>query len=298
MEVAVNFTRLDYYAFMKKDVETRSGIKGVDWEGAQEVGTTPKQESALKNLEKDIALAAVARFQEVKLEMEEELLGIVDEGNSRAKQSINVRIVEIDLEIETKDEQISRKLELNLSQTFIRRSGLSLTDNHNEKIKLLDPLVVNFDGKGVELSEEKFAFDLDSDGRSDQISLLERGSGFLALDRDGNGTIDDGAELFGTKSGDGFLDLSIYDINEDNQIDINDDIYDKLRIWRKNDGGEDSLIALGESGVGVIYLDAKKSKEMLYDDTGKLAGVIQKNAAIEMLNGEKRIISHLDMVVA
>ena len=54
--------------------------------------------------------------------------------------------------------------------------------------------------------------------------MLGKGSGFLALDKDGNGKIDDGNELFGTKSSDGFGDLREYDSDGSGWIDENDEI--------------------------------------------------------------------------
>jgi len=63
-------------------------------------------------------------------------------------------------------------------------------------MKLKDPLVLSFDGQMPTLSTKTFSFDIDSDGKSDQISQLNAGNGFLALDRNNNKKIDDGSELF------------------------------------------------------------------------------------------------------
>lgn len=127
--------------------------------------------------------------------------------------------------------------------------------------KVIDPLVIDYEGSGTELSDTKMRFDLDSDGTPDQISTLKKGSGFLALDKNGDGKINDGSELFGTQSGDGFKDLSIYDSNNDGKIDKDDPIYDKLRIWTPDANGEGQLVGLGEKGIGVIYLNAQESQE-------------------------------------
>lgn len=75
-----------------------------------------------------------------------------------------------------------------------------------------DPLVINLNSSTAQVTDQKFYFDLDADGTADRISMLKSGSGFLALDKNGNGKIDDGSELFGTQSGDGFADLEEYDI--------------------------------------------------------------------------------------
>ena len=72
---------------------------------------------------------------------------------------------------------------------------------------MCDPLVLNFEGNVAGLSDMKFKFDLDCDGTEDEISTLASGNGFLALDLNNDGRINDGSELFGSKSGDGFADL-------------------------------------------------------------------------------------------
>ncbi|MFQ8776527.1 MAG: hypothetical protein ACLR78_02345 [Roseburia sp.] len=79
------------------------------------------------------------------------------------------------------------------------------------KPRLCDPLVINLDSNIANVSDQKFYFDIDADGSDDSISMLNSGSGYLALDRNGDGIINDGSELFGTQSGNGFADLAAYD---------------------------------------------------------------------------------------
>ena len=87
------------------------------------------------------------------------------------------------------------------------------------------PLVVNIGSDDTaDVRDQTFKFDLDADGKEDEISMLRKGSGFLALDKDGNGKIDDGNELFGTKSSDGFSNLREYDSDGSGWSDKNDEI--------------------------------------------------------------------------
>lgn len=124
-----------------------------------------------------------------------------------------------------------------------------------------DPLVINLDGEIPQLSSDSFSFDLDNDGKSDQISKLKGNSGFLALDKNGDGIINQGSELFGTKSGNGFGELANYDKDANGWIDENDPIFNKLQVWFKNDKTEEKeLVGLGETGVGAIFLGATDSK--------------------------------------
>lgn len=138
-----------------------------------------------------------------------------------------------------------------------------------------DPLVINLDGHAVTLSDARIAFDLDADGTPDWLPFLGSGSGFLALDRNGNGVIDDGSELFGVHSGDGFADLAAFDEDGNGWIDENDSVFADLRIWRRADDGQQTLASLAAHGVGALYLGRAASPFGLRDGANAaLADVI------------------------
>ncbi|MCW9026262.1 MAG: hypothetical protein OQJ77_03015, partial [Thiovulaceae bacterium] len=99
--------------------------------------------------------------------------------------------------VQTDTQKIKLDIDLSFSSTFVQRHQLT-------KTMFFDPLVLNFDGEIPNLDKQKFSFDIDCDGESDQISKLSEGCGFLALDKNNNNSIDDGTELFGTQNGNGF----------------------------------------------------------------------------------------------
>jgi hypothetical protein len=70
-----------------------------------------------------------------------------------------------------------------------------------EAVQATDPLVVNLSGGPVRLSGAKVAFDLNSDGKTENISFVAGGSGFLAVDSNGDGQVNNGSELFRTENG-------------------------------------------------------------------------------------------------
>ena len=152
--------------------------------------------------------------------------------------------------------EISFGLELGMSRRFREETKI---ENITEIVDLTDPLVINLDGNIAGLSDQKFMFDIDADGEEESISYLQGGSGYLALDKNGDGVINDGSELFGTKSGDGFADLAEYDADGNGWIDENDPIFDKLLIWAKDENGKDELYTLKEAGVD---LPAKSSNRL------------------------------------
>ncbi len=163
---------------------------------------------------------------------------------------------------------------------------------------LFDPLVVNIGNGTTELSTQKFMFDLDMDGTEEEISMPTGGSAFLALDKNGDGMINDGSELFGTQSGDGFKDLAEYDSDGNGWIDENDEIFEKLRVWYKNGDGEDELIDLKEADIGAIYLGEQSTTFQLKGNDGQTDGVIRSTGIfLHESTGLAGTIQHVDLAV-
>ena len=194
--------------------------------------------------------------------------------------------------VQADGKEIELSLDVSLSRSFVQKTSISFA----LRPPLQDPLVISLDGQMPSLSSKSFAFDIDSDGKSDQISQLNAGNGFLVLDKNGNGIVDNGSELFGTKSGDGFADLSKYDDDKNGWIDENDAIFDKLQIWQKTDK-EDKLVALGEVGIGAIFLGNTDTPFSLKSETNQLLGEIKKSSFVLFENGKAGIISQVDLAI-
>ena len=160
---------------------------------------------------------------------------------------------------------------------------------------LCDPLVVNIGLDTVDVSDQTFKFDIDADGNDDEISMLGNGSGFLALDKDGNGKINDGSELFGAKSGDGFQDLREYDSDGNGWIDENDEIFSKLKVWCKDKNGKDILMDLKAADIGAIYLGEQKTEFSLGGLDGFRDGVIRSTGVFLRESGIAGTIQHVDL---
>ena len=194
--------------------------------------------------------------------------------------------------IQAEGKEIEVALDVSLSRSFVQK--MSITMSLQGPLK--DPLIISLDGTMPTLSSNSFSFDIDSDGKSDQISQLSSGNGFLVLDKNKNGIIDNGSELFGTKSGDGFTDLSKYDEDKNGWIDENDAIFDKLQIWQKTES-EDKLIGLGEVGIGAIFLGNTETPFSLKSETNQLLGEIKKSSFVLFESGKAGVISQLDLAV-
>ncbi len=161
--------------------------------------------------------------------------------------------------------------------------------------KFCDPLVINLDTDMAQLEDQTFYFDIDGDGEQDEIAQLKSGSGYLALDRNGDGVIGDGKELFGTESGNGFADLAKYDEDGNGWIDENDAVWSKLKIWSKDENGKDVLYSLEEKGVGAICLQNVSTDFTQKGAEGQTLGAIRNTGVFLYENGNVGTVQHVDV---
>ncbi len=188
--------------------------------------------------------------------------------------------------------EIAIDLDLTLSRRFVAEHHIRVEEG---PARLKDPLVVNFSGTAAQLTQTRFAFDIDADGRQDAIPFVAPGSGFLALDANGDGTINDGRELFGALSGNGFADLAAHDSDGNGWIDENDPLYTRLRIWTKDADGRDRLLALGQAGVGALYLGSAATPFSLKDGANQLQGVVRSTGLFLREDRSAGTIQQLDL---
>ncbi|SMF97015.1 hypothetical protein SAMN02949497_4431 [Methylomagnum ishizawai] len=188
--------------------------------------------------------------------------------------------------------QFSAKL--NMSREFTSRLQIGAAANAPVKV---DPLVINYGGKAAELGDARFEFDLDSDGDSEQIANLKPGSALLALDQNGNGSIDNGKELFGPTSGSGFAELAQYDQDHNGFIDEGDAVYDRLRLWIRDDAGGSKLVGLGQMGVGAIYLGSAATPFQLNDGQNRNLGQVSATGLFLREDGGTGTVQQVDYTV-
>ena len=130
-----------------------------------------------------------------------------------------------------------------------------------EIVKESDPVMFDLDGDGFELSNYRDGanFDLLGNGTKVQTAFVTGGDAFLALDRNGNGAIDSGKELFGEQHGaaNGFAELAKLDDNGDGVINAQDSRFNELLLFRDNGNGkteEGELLSLKDAGIAEIRL--------------------------------------------
>lgn len=197
-------------------------------------------------------------------------------------------------EIQTTDGQ-SLKVELmmtmqhsyNTDESTVLTAGVQLTD----------PLIINFNAPATHLTDKKYGFDINSDGSAEQISFAGQGSGFLMLDKNGDGRANNGNELFGTNSGDGFADLSAYDEDSNGFIDEGDSAYTELKIWVKSASGRDQYFSLADKDIGAIYLGSVHTPFEIKNEQNELLGVVRDSSFFLREDGSSGTIQQVDLVI-
>lgn len=164
-----------------------------------------------------------------------------------------------------------------------------------------DPLVIDLGQEGIELKslDEGVNFDLDNNGFSEKTAWIGTEDGFLVLDRNENGKIDNGGELFGDqvtlengrKSSSGFEALIEFDENDDGLIDEDDPVFKKLQVWvDANHNGiseKKELKGLSDCNVKSISL-SHEEKSVVDEITGTRLAEISE---VELSDNTHTVIS-------
>lgn len=189
---------------------------------------------------------------------------------------------------------INLKLAMDMSRDFVETIDIQLRAGD---AVLVDPLVINFADKLPGLTQQKFAFDLNSDGANEQISFVTPGSGFLFLDRNNDGKATDGSELFGPKSGSGFTELADLDSDANGWLDDNDPLFAKLQIWIKDAVGSDYFASLRDVNIGAILLSPAATPFSINNQQNTQLGQITNSSLFLREDGRAGSIQEIKLAV-
>jgi len=187
---------------------------------------------------------------------------------------------------------IAFDMNFSMSREYYEQTSLSIRLGDAK----IDPLVVVLDGGAPTLSTTKQAFDLNADGQTENISFATGNSGFLALDKNGDGKINDGSELFGPASGDGFSELRAYDTDKNGWIDESDEVFGQLTVLMMAQNGEKTQFKLGEVGIGAIYLN-DVSTQFEIKDMADEYGEMKSSSVFLKEDGTAGTIHHIDLAI-
>lgn len=193
--------------------------------------------------------------------------------------------------------EIRFSLQLDMQRNYRQESSFSLRLGDAVAV---DPLVINFDGSAAQLQDLRFAFDLDSDGQTDNVPLLAGNRGYLALDLNHNGRIDNGRELFGPGTGNGFAELAAYDRDCNGWIDEADPVFQQLQVWTPSaDGteGAGNLRTLADVGVGALSTHAVATPFALRTADNASLGSVRSTSAYLREDGSVGTVQQVDLIV-
>jgi hypothetical protein len=147
--------------------------------------------------------------------------------------------------------------------------GVTIVDN--TPFKWHSPLAIDLNNDGIKtLSlEDGVKFDLLNNGTPSQIGWISGKDGLLAVDRNGNGKIDNGSELFGGGVGEGFAKLASFDSNGDGLVDKRDRDFGSLKIWQ--DGNSNGVTDRGElQALSVFGIKSLTVAHTSYEESAQL----------------------------
>ena len=163
--------------------------------------------------------------------------------------------------------------------------------------RLVDPLVINFNGQGARLGDMTLSFDLDGDALEEEIAFVAPGSGFLVLDRNDDGKVNSGAELFGPTSGHGFFELAEFDADGNGWLDENDPVFAKLKVWMADQAGQQQLVSAADMRIGALLLSPVDTQFKLTDSANNQLGQIRQTSLALLENGAAASVQEIDLVV-
>lgn len=159
---------------------------------------------------------------------------------------------------------------------------------------LIDPLVVDSGAPGAALDANRVAFDLDNDGTLEQMRLPGAGSAFLFLDRNHNGRADNGSELFGPETGNGFGELARLDNDHNGWIDGADPAFADLRLWQAGDAEQSSVRRLDEAGIGALAT-ASATTPFALKEHGEAVGQMRSSSLWLGETGGAGVVRQIDV---
>ena len=134
---------------------------------------------------------------------------------------------------------------------------------------LKDPLVLSTTGQSFQWTGASQSFDFFSNGTSAELPTLANGQYYLSYDRNQDGRITEGKELFGPGTGSGFAELAVLDEDQDGFVDSSDSAWQQLSIWRPGE----AMQSLTEAGIGAISAQSVATSFGLYDGDALMARI-------------------------
>ncbi|WDE10780.1 hypothetical protein [Thalassomonas haliotis] len=196
------------------------------------------------------------------------------------------------------DKQISLSYEFNISSESTRYRRFATRAGN-----LQDPLLVQFGNQSLGHIQDRQAFDINNDKSLDKLPVFSGDVGYLVFDENANGRADDGSELFGPASGNGFQELAAFDSNQNGFIDKDDEHFEQLYLWQPKGesegevepGAQQQWLSLDDAGIAAINLSAIETPYSFYDENDQLEAQMRRSSFAIGENGRGYGVHQVDV---
>jgi len=155
-----------------------------------------------------------------------------------------------------------------------------------------DPLLISLSGQPVELTGDSSSFDLKGNGQMSALPQLSAEQYYLAYDRNQDKQVNNGTELFGPISGNGFADLAAYDGNANGFIDAADDIWQHLYLWQP----QQQMLNISQTELAAISLESVATPMSLLNKEQQVLAQLQRSGLAFLADGTPALVQQIDVV--
>lgn len=273
---------------------------------APDLPTEPVQSATDLNRELEAQKESTLAYQLIKQ--------LLIEQHSSESQSLSIDTDDIDLNLsQTRSSSMSLALDesgLSFSWTQTEAFAATITGEGfsisiagvrvqsfqlelEREVAQSDPLQIDLAGDGFETTGLSWSvrFDITGDGVQEDVSVASDDDAVLALDRNQNGRIDSGKELFGEQNGhaNGYAQLRRYDDNRDGIIDASDSIFTALKLLRWQADGSQLLQTLSDAGIASLSLQERQMNQASTEQ----GDAISTGSTVKFNDGRERQMADL-----
>ncbi len=161
---------------------------------------------------------------------------------------------------------------------------------------LKDPIVVQFGSQELGYIEGEKKFAINQDNTLDSLPIFSGDVGYLVYDKNQNQQADDGSELFGPQTGQGFAELAQLDSNNNGFIDAEDQQFEQLYIWQPSDDYQtEQWLSLSQANIQAISLSAVNTPFDFYDSQGEIQAQMRQSSFAISEEGLGRGVHQIDV---
>ena len=173
------------------------------------------------------------------------------------------------------DQELSLDYNFALSSEQVSYSKIEMS-----AAALKDPIIVQFGSQGLGNIKGQKDFAINQDNTLDSLPIFSGDVGYLVYDKNNNQQADNGSELFGPTTGQGFTELAQLDSNNNGFIDADDQQFEQLYLWQPS-GDKDQTnqwLSLKEAEIQAISLSAISTPFDFYDQQGKIQAQLRQSS--------------------